>query len=80
MDSGPLVYYPGSHKLDRGDDGRCDREPRPPGGDYEDVRRAGDRARGAGAEDGTIRKGQALIWASNLLHGGAPQATAALTR
>jgi hypothetical protein len=31
-------------------------------------------------EYGTIKKGQALVWASNLLHGGAPQRDPERTR
>jgi Phytanoyl-CoA dioxygenase (PhyH) len=84
MDNGPLIYYPGSHKL--------------PFLDYDDVpfkANAEDfseslefsKARnqqyenhvsnlieqyGFKPEYGIINKGQALIWAANLLHGGAP--------
>lgn len=79
MDNGPLIYYPGSHKLP---------ELRPSdvgikieagqqevsGEDYHDayepfVQKQIERE-GMQPEYGTLRKGQALLWATNLLHGG----------
>ena len=89
MENGPLVYYPGSHKL-----------PLPTVSEIElqmgetltpenyqtrdELLMARNQlyerycARLLQREDmqpeyGTIRKGQALVWAPNLLHGGAPQ-------
>jgi hypothetical protein len=89
MDNGPLIYYPGSHKLPLPDWNEISRvtgiavEPddHP---DPDEMNRARAQAFAQYCQDlverhglepqyGTIRKGQALIWASNLLHGGAPQ-------
>jgi ectoine hydroxylase-related dioxygenase (phytanoyl-CoA dioxygenase family) len=73
-ENGPLVYYPGSHKFpylrpgDIGLEAKWDDYP-----DYEQyvadliVRESLEPAYG------TIRKGQAIVWAANLLHGGATQ-------
>ena len=77
---GPLIYYPGSHRLAEVTMGEVFESGLPPGADYEDfvdqlIEREGMEARTA-----TIRKGQALLWASNLLHGGAPQTDPSLTR
>jgi hypothetical protein len=92
MTNGPLVYYPGSHRL--------------PFVDYEDVGFAGVKEdypdymrfiwdRNAHYEEyvksllaqhdltpeyGTINKGEALLWASNLLHGGLYQEDKSRTR
>jgi ectoine hydroxylase-related dioxygenase (phytanoyl-CoA dioxygenase family) len=96
MDNGPLVYYPGSHKI-----------PMPT---WELIEQATGTAHVRDDFDsdealtqarheqyvgycqsliedhalkpsyGTIRKGQALIWAPNLLHGGSPQADRSRTR
>jgi hypothetical protein len=73
-DNGPLVYYPGSHKFpflrpaDIGLDATWDDYP-----DYEQY--VADLIEREKLEPayGTIRKGQAIVWAANLLHGGAPQ-------
>ena len=79
MDCGPLVYYPGSHKLpevmpiDVGIKVEAGQQAVSPG-DYENryepyieelIEREGLEPRYA-----TLRKGQALVWATNLLHGG----------
>jgi ectoine hydroxylase-related dioxygenase (phytanoyl-CoA dioxygenase family) len=74
MDNGPVVFYPGSHRLpfvSMADAGLEANESSY--GDYERhieqlIQRDGLEPRFA-----TIEKGQALIWAANLLHGGAPQ-------
>jgi hypothetical protein len=72
MDNGPLVYYPGSHLL--------------PEITLEDMPADGERdyaryeryivdlieREGLRPAYGTLRKGQALIWSANLLHGGMP--------
>jgi Phytanoyl-CoA dioxygenase (PhyH) len=96
MDNGPLIYYPGSHKLPLPDwnlissttgvavdpDSHTS---------LDDMNSARARAfalycqdivarHGLEPEYGTIHKGQALIWASNLLHGGAPQRDKSRTR
>lgn len=81
MDNGPLVYYPGSHKLpelrmpDIGAEPRLEEYPK-----YEAYIQDLIQREGLQAEYGTIRKGQALVWASNLLHGGAPQRDLERTR
>jgi ectoine hydroxylase-related dioxygenase (phytanoyl-CoA dioxygenase family) len=72
--NGPVVFYPGSHRLpfvtmkDAGLEASSEQY-----GAYEDhiaelIEREEMEPRHA-----TIRKGQALVWAANLLHGGAPQ-------
>jgi hypothetical protein len=97
MDNGPLVYYPGSHKLVR--PARWDEIGERLGKhvrreDYPDVNSfmadridqwheyCGELVTEHGLEPayGTIEKGQALLWAPNLLHGGAPQRDNARTR
>jgi hypothetical protein len=73
-ENGPLVYYPGSHKLPEytlADVGCA-----PDVAHYPSYERfigemiAGRRLQPRTA---TIRKGQALVWAANLLHGGSPR-------
>jgi hypothetical protein len=89
MDNGPLVYYPGSHKLPwptwEEIYGQTGEEVRRPDfdshGDFMNARRRVQRRyfkelierHGLQPEYGTIRKGQAMIWAANLLHGGSHQ-------
>jgi ectoine hydroxylase-related dioxygenase (phytanoyl-CoA dioxygenase family) len=73
---GPLTYYPGSHKLPvltmRGA-GVNRSDPKPD--DYERYyqKAAADRLEvgGFAQEEALLRKGQALVWAANLSHGGA---------
>lgn len=80
-DNGPLVYYPGTHKLP-------EITPQDIGvsATFDDYARYEDHLRELIARErlepryGTLRKGQALVWAANLLHGGAPQRDAARTR
>ena len=70
-ESGPLLYYPGSQKLPEvtmaevGEGGGH--------GDYEDFVQARIDREGLEPREATLRKGQALLWSSNLIHGGAPQ-------
>jgi hypothetical protein len=81
MDNGPLVYYPGSHKLpyvrpaDFGVEAKWDNYP-----NYEEY--AADTIVREGLEPAyaTIKKGQAIVWAANLIHGGAPQSDRSRTR
>lgn len=84
-DAGPLVYYPGSHKLPlvynetigyriEGDDKL------PTQAIYEEYWRAIVEQSGIEPAYFTPRKGQALIWAANLLHGGARQTNPDATR
>jgi ectoine hydroxylase-related dioxygenase (phytanoyl-CoA dioxygenase family) len=81
MDNGPLVYYPGSQKLpmvsmtDVGVEAA-----KVEYSHYE--RHIADLIEREGLEPrhGTIAKGQALVWAANLLHGGAEQRDRGRTR
>jgi ectoine hydroxylase-related dioxygenase (phytanoyl-CoA dioxygenase family) len=75
MENGPLVYYPSSQRLPEvtmQELGlRADRE------DYKEYERYVAEVverEGLAPAYGLLEKGQALVWASNLLHGGAPQA------
>lgn len=84
-EAGPLVYLPGSHKWPIvsnamiGRSGSIDR-----GGSaqdpFEGAWQALADASGVQREHFLPKKGQALIWAANLLHGGAPQIDPTLTR
>jgi hypothetical protein len=83
-DAGPVVYYPGSHRLPvltPDDLGAL------PGADHRAVEGLySERVRGLIGEHGLtreralIRKGQAFVWAANLLHGGEAIATPGATR
>lgn len=84
-DAGPLVYYPGSHrwpilyndaigKVAGADNADFAQPP------YEAAWRALVEATGTQPEYFRPRKGQALIWAANLLHGGSRQKDPARTR
>jgi len=72
--AGPLVYYPGSHKLPifkNEEFGHCvKRGVRAQQNIYEQGWRALVEAVGLKPKRFLPRKGQALIWAANLLHGG----------
>jgi len=81
MENGPLVYYPGSQKLPErtmkdvgaaADTGEYQK--------YEQWMRDFVEREGLRAEYGTIPRGHALIWSSNLLHGGAQQRDPERTR
>ena len=81
MENGPLVYYPGSHRLPEvtmQELGlRSDKEDYP---EYE--RHVAEVIEREGLEPryGVMKKGQAIVWASNLLHGGASQADRSRSR
>ncbi|MGQ0502065.1 MAG: phytanoyl-CoA dioxygenase family protein [Panacagrimonas sp.] len=96
MDNGPLVYYPGSQRLpeiglrDLGDEvaGLMKRPPlwrtdlhrsiyRP---FYEPFIAALVQRHGLVPQYATVRRGQAVIWSANLLHGGSPQRDRERTR
>lgn len=84
-DAGPLVYYPGTHKwpiYTNEHIGRCvtTMQGRPTQGLYESLWRELVAATGVQPAYFRARKGQALIWAANLLHGGSSQRSSALTR
>ncbi len=70
-DAGPLLIHPGSHRLpvfdshDLGIDAGWDRHH-----EYEDAIAAIVEAEGFETRTLTLRRGQAVIWAANLLHGG----------
>lgn len=73
-DNGPLVYYPGSHKLpyysmqDLGLEPGYKQYPL-----YEQSIKKVVAEHEFEPEYGVVRKGEAIIWHANLLHGGAPQ-------
>ncbi len=73
-DNGPLVYYPGSHKLpyysmqDLGLEAGYKQYPL-----YEKAVEKLIAEHGFTPEYGTIKKGEAIIWHANVLHGGADQ-------
>lgn len=84
-DAGPLVYYPGSHKwpiiyndmIGKVIGAGADFLAQSP---YENAWAAMVEATGAKPEYFYPRKGQALIWAANLLHGGSRQNDPSRTR
>ena len=74
MDNGPLVYYPGSHKLPEVNMQDVGVEPDPSQyTHYERYIANLIQEHGLEPDYGTIKRGQALIWSANILHGGAPQ-------
>ena len=84
-DAGPLSYLPGSHKwpiLTNAMIGRRGTEHVAPSAQtpFEPVWDALIAASSQGPETVLLRKGQAVIWAANLLHGGSPQHDPSLTR
>jgi ectoine hydroxylase-related dioxygenase (phytanoyl-CoA dioxygenase family) len=81
MDNGPVVFYPGSHKLPevtmqtvgvRADKSEYKH--------YEDYIADLVQREGLEPKYATIRKGQALLWAANILHGGSPMRNPKATR
>lgn len=82
-DAGPLVYYPKSHKLPFLSVQSLGLPPRESSLlEYEDAisRLMTHEGFSANRQHGTIKKGQAIIWASNLVHGGSLPLNPALTR
>jgi ectoine hydroxylase-related dioxygenase (phytanoyl-CoA dioxygenase family) len=81
MDNGPVVYYPGSHKLPEITMQTVGVE-----ADYTDYpqyeRYIKDLIEREGLEPhyATINKGEAFIWSANILHGGSPQRDPARSR
>lgn len=78
---GPLIYYPGSHTLPEvsmGDIGAPMGAAGYPA--YEEYVQTQIEREQLEPSLAILRKGEALLWASNLLHGGAPQADPARTR
>ncbi len=79
--NGPLVYYPGSHKFPSYS--MQDLGLKPGFQNYAAYeRRIGNLIieHNLQAEYGTIKKGEAIIWHANLLHGGAPRKDLTRTR
>lgn len=84
-EAGPLFYYPGSHRwpvmnnalLGRRGTGTALASAQEP---FEEAWTMLCAANGAEPEVFLARKGQALIWSANLLHGGSPQSDPRLTR
>jgi ectoine hydroxylase-related dioxygenase (phytanoyl-CoA dioxygenase family) len=85
IDSGPLFYYPGSHRWPAmtnaligrrgyGSDLRSAQDP------FAEAWQALCAASGIERDTFLARKGQALIWSANLLHGGSVQNDPRLTR
>lgn len=79
--NGPLVYYPYSHTLPvvRMEDVASEAGPKHYAA-YEDRIQQVIDSSGLKPHHATIRKGQALIWASNLVHGGSEQLDESRTR
>ncbi len=84
-DAGPLFYYPGSHKWPIVTNAMIGR--RGYGSELKSAQDPFSKAWQAMCEMNDAqktpflaRKGQALIWAANLLHGGSPQTNPTLTR
>ncbi len=81
MDNGPLFYYPGSQKLpevtmqDVGVEADYSQYLH-----YEEHMQKVVAEAGLEIEYGLIKKGQALIWSANLLHGGSPAKDPTRTR
>jgi ectoine hydroxylase-related dioxygenase (phytanoyl-CoA dioxygenase family) len=97
MDNGPLVYYPGSHKLASPSAGLVEKlvgqslDRRAEFSSHQEY--AGWRGtlfaeacrrlieqHGLEPRYATVRKGQAVVWAANLLHGGSPVRDRSRTR
>ena len=81
--AGPLLYYPGSHKwpiLTNEMLGRTVDRDKGAQEPYEPIWRALVAANRMQPETFCARKGQALIWTANLLHGGCSQTDLTLTR
>jgi hypothetical protein len=83
--SGPLVYYPGSHRLpllSMRDVGVNSARPKASDYDRHFVPRFAERIEASGLtpRELLIRKGQAFVWAANLAHGGTPITAPGSTR
>jgi len=80
-ENGPLFYYPGSHRLpiyempDFGLPAHPDSYPR-----YEQALESLMPIHGLESEELHVRRGQALVWAANLHHGGTPVIDSSRTR
>lgn len=84
-EAGPLMYLPGTHKWPIVSNAMIGRRgwndhDTPAQAPFEQTWMAMADAAGIAAETFLARKGQALIWAANLLHGGSPQTDPKRTR
>lgn len=84
-EAGPLFYYPGSHQLPifKNEDLNCvptHSSPYKNYVEYENLWRELVKAHKFEPEIFSAKKGQALIWTANLLHGGMPQTDKSKTR
>ena len=88
-DCGPLIYYPASHKLPEVTKADMLARRRPADGPDANIPVATVYVRFVQSliereklepHYATLRKGEALLWSSNLIHGGAPQSNPAGTR
>lgn len=77
-EAGPLFYYSGSHVLAATE--RSELPGQQTYGDYENHIDQTLKERGFEAESALLKKGQALIWTANLVHGGSPRHDPNLTR
>jgi ectoine hydroxylase-related dioxygenase (phytanoyl-CoA dioxygenase family) len=96
MNNGPLLYYPGSHKIPMPsweeieqhvgktahieDVPDWDERMKERGGIYTQYMRDLLEREGFEPAYGTVRKGQAVVWSPNLIHGGSPQTDRSRTR
>jgi Phytanoyl-CoA dioxygenase (PhyH) len=81
MDKGPVVYYPGSHKLPEITMKDVGAPPDPDEYEkYEEYIAEFVERENLEPHYATLSKGQALIWAANLLHGGSNRSGPKITR
>lgn len=85
LENGPLIYYPNSHRwpiYTNEHIGKCvgTMKEKPTQVLYQDMWQALVAAYGAKPQQFLAKKGQALIWAANLMHGGSPQLNRDATR
>ncbi len=81
MNNGPLAYYPGSHLLPEFDMAHMQRPASADYyGEYENFVEAIVKRNNLVPEYGLLKRGQMLVWSSNLLHGGSPITDPARTR
>ncbi|MEO0369157.1 MAG: phytanoyl-CoA dioxygenase family protein [Pseudomonadota bacterium] len=81
MDQGPLIYYPGSHKLPEMNYDFFGLKAHE--SSYEQYLQELEKiiaSHGYTPEYGVLKQGQSLIWAANILHGGSKQLDRSLTR
>jgi hypothetical protein len=84
-DNGPLEYYPGSHRLPYLDHASIgvtgsDQKAYERYGSYEELVQLVIKELGLERRVLRMKKGQALVWAANLLHGGSPIKDSSRTR